>query len=106
MMVTKRCQECVDLYPGAPCPKHAVSLPAPEVIKMYCDHGLVPPEGCKACWDENPRNWDNPPNWIKNERIVPLSEILPPGSRETRRFKTARKESECQSQDLLPPTTS
>jgi hypothetical protein len=25
---TKRCQECVDLYPGAPCPAHAVPLPA------------------------------------------------------------------------------
>ena len=63
--MTKRCQECVDLYPGAPCPAHAVPRPAPEVIKMYCDHGLVPPGGCKACYDENTRNWDPQPDWVK-----------------------------------------
>ncbi len=27
---TKRCQECVDLYPGAPCSKHATS---PKAIR-------------------------------------------------------------------------
>jgi hypothetical protein len=44
------------------------------------------------------------------ERALPALDVVPvilsPGSRETRRFKTARKESECRSQDLLPPTTS
>lgn len=74
-MITERCQECVDLYPGAPCPKHAVPLPEPEVVKMYCDHGQVPPGGCKTCYDNDPYNWVPRPSWAKRT-IIPLTEKM------------------------------
>lgn len=34
-------------------------------LKMYCDHGKVPPEGCKACYAEDPYNWIPRPSWAE-----------------------------------------